>query len=105
MAKEFAKKFYNSKQWQNCRTAFILSKDGICERCGAPNSKLVHHKTLLTESNINCPETTLSFDNLELLCSACHNLEHMSKYGVLNDGLSFTKSGDLAISPRFLYGG
>lgn len=95
MAREFAKKFYNSKQWQQCRKAFIASKMGICERCGKPNCKQVHHKEELSELNIDNPEITLNWANFELLCDVCHGVETNSKYGVLNEGLAFAADGDV----------
>ena len=36
----------------------------------------VHHKIRLTPFNINNPEITLSYKNLELLCDDCHEKEH-----------------------------
>ena len=94
MAREFAKKFYNSKKWIKCREAFKQSKFGICERCGMPGEE-VHHKEHLTPENINDPYITLSWDNLELLCQSCHSKEHMSKYGVVREDVMFDESGDL----------
>lgn len=95
MAREFSKSFYNSKAWQRTRDAYISSKFGICERCGQPNSKQVHHKKWLTPDNINDPEITLSFDNLELLCDVCHQKEHHEKYSATVWGLRFDENGDL----------
>ena len=102
MAREFAKPFYNSKKWEKCRASFILSKNGLCERC-LSNDKYVpgeevHHKIYLTPENINDPEITLSFENLELLCSSCHSKEHMSKYDVVRDDVMFNSNGDLVRS-------
>ena len=99
MAKEYAKKFYNSKQWQSCRNGYKLSKFGICERCGCPNASDVHHKIELTEFNIDNPEISINFKNLELLCKPCHSLETNSKYSPLQQGLSFDSNGDLICHP------
>jgi len=33
MAKEFSKRFYNSKQWKNCKASYIKSIHELCERC------------------------------------------------------------------------
>ena len=95
MAKDFAKKFYNSKQWLNCRNSYKLSKFGLCERCKSPNASDVHHKIKLNEFNINNPDIALNQNNLSLLCKDCHNQEHMSKYSPLQQGLSFDANGDL----------
>lgn len=32
MAREFAKKFYNSKAWKKCREAYKKKVNGLCER-------------------------------------------------------------------------
>ena len=94
MARDFSKKFYNSKEWIKCREAFKQSKYGICERCGMPGEE-VHHKIYLTPDNINNPYITLNWDNLELLCSSCHSKEHNSKYESLREDVQFDKNGDL----------
>ena len=99
MAREFAKKFYNSKQWRACRESYRISKFGICERCGSPNATDVHHKKELNELNINNPEIALSYKNLELLCKPCHSLETNSKYSPLQPGYSFDSNGDLIYNP------
>ena len=38
----------------------------------------MHHKKRLTINNINEPSVALNEDNLELLCSECHENEHRS---------------------------
>lgn len=95
MARDFAIKFYNSKQWKKCRDSFKESKYHICERCGEPGEE-VHHIIYLTPDNINDPYITLSFENLELLCSSCHSIEHNRKEKeVVREGLTFDSNGDL----------
>ena len=95
MAKEFAKKFYKSKAWLKCREGFIQSVYGLCNRCGKPGY-IVHHKELLTPSNIDNPDITLSWDKLEYLCQECHNKEHMGKHeGVIREGLRFNDKGEV----------
>lgn len=96
MARDFAKKFYNSKAWKKCREAYKNNtKDKLCERCGMPGEE-VHHKIYLTPQNINDPYITLSFENLELLCSSCHSIEHNRKYKeVVRNGLKFDNFGNL----------
>ena len=95
MAKDFAKKFYNSKQWLRVREAFRIVKFGMCERCGLSDSKHIHHKILLTELNINDPDITLGFNNLELLCHECHNKEHMSKWQAVGEGVAFNINSEI----------
>ncbi|MCI1593228.1 HNH endonuclease [Heyndrickxia oleronia] len=92
--KPFAKKFYKTTAWKKCRSSYFAYRHGLCERCSEPG-KIVHHKQYLTPDNINDPEITLSFNNLELLCQDCHNKEHHAIYGVIADGLMFDDSGDL----------
>ena len=83
--KEFAKKFYASVAWKECRKAYKKSKGGLCERCLAKGlitpCEIVHHKVYLTPENIHDPNVTLNWMNLECLCRRCHEEEHEnSKY-------------------------
>ena len=96
MAREFAKEFYNSRAWKECRKAYTKSVGGCCERCerkgffGVPG-EIVHHKKRLSEQNINNPMITLNFDNLELLCRNCHAEEHEADvYGKQRSKRRFT---------------
>lgn len=91
--KPWAEKFYKSKAWRDCRDAYFTFKHGLCERCNGPG-KIVHHKDYLTPQNINDPNVTLNFDNLELLCQECHNEEHLGT-GATVRGLKFDENGDL----------
>lgn len=72
-------KFYGSKKWQKIRNAYRIYRHGLCERCGQPG-EIVHHKSYINTSNIYEPETTINFDNLELLCRDCHNKEHFATF-------------------------
>ena len=96
--KPWAKQFYNSKEWQACREAYIASKQGLCERCLAEGrispGEIVHHKEWLTQETIADPRVTLNFDNLELLCWDCHNKEH-GKQLPIADEVEFDESGNL----------
>jgi len=83
--------FYKSKTWRAVSAAYMSSKHYICERCGRP-ARICHHKTWLNARNINDPETTLSFDNLEALCIECHNAEH----GLRHDITLFDDSGNVS---------
>ena len=68
MAKEYAKAFYSSKRWQDCRNAYGKSKGWLCENClrsGIYNpGEIVHHKIEISPVNINTPEIALAWDNL-----------------------------------------
>ena len=78
--KPWAKQFYAGVAWLDCRESFLQSKGYLCERCktnGDINiATIAHHRTYLTRENINDPNTTLAWDNLEALCQDCHNREH-----------------------------
>ncbi|PHV69769.1 HNH endonuclease [Sporanaerobium hydrogeniformans] len=106
MAKEFSKRFYNSKHWKRCRESYINKTiDKLCERCGEPGVE-VHHKIHLTPKNINDTNIKLSHNNLELLCYDCHQNEHYRKSDVKSDDVMFDGNGDLVYSPpiKQLYG-
>lgn len=92
--KDYAKKFYLSKEWKKCRDAYFKYRFGLCERCGE-NGDIVHHKCYITPQNINDPEVTLNWSNLEVLCQKCHNREHFEKYSWTREGLIFDENGDL----------
>mgnify|MGYP000939925300 CR=1 FL=1 len=59
----------------------------------------VHHKIYLNPDNINNPDITLGWNNLELLCMSCHSKEHMDKYSALREGYSFNTEGELIYTP------
>jgi len=76
MAQSFAKAFYNSKAWEQCRAAYISSVYGLCARCDNEPGLILHHLITLKPSNINNPDITLNFDNLTYLCLKHHNEAH-----------------------------
>lgn len=92
MAKLYAQPFYTSKQWEDTRKAYLISKHYICERCGE-HADMVHHKEYITPDNINNPNITLSFNNLIALCNVCHNKEHKRKE--INRRYKFDSDGNL----------
>lgn len=83
MARDFAKQFYKSKQWQKCRASYILKRQGIdggmCETCHQEPGKIVHHKIWLSPENINDPNVSLNHKNLKYECQTCHNKEGCQK--------------------------
>ena len=89
--REMARKFYNSREWHKARQSYISHVHGLCERCGRAG-KIVHHKTYITPTNINNPDITLNFNNLEFVCHDCHNEEHL-KARVIERGLRFDEDG------------
>ena len=101
MAKPFAKRFYSSKAWKDCRASYISSVNHLCERCIADNKMvtgyIVHHKIVLTPFNIDDPNVTLNHEHLEYLCKRCHDEEHGvgAEGKVVRDGLKFNEYGEL----------
>ena len=53
------------------------------------------------EQNINNPNITLNFDNLELLCQTCHAKLHNSKYSPTRDDVCFDEFGDLIKNEQY----
>ena len=80
MAKAFAKQFYSSKAWQDCRNEYAKRQQHLCEECLRQGiyrpGEIVHHVIHLDPITIEKPEIALNFDNLELLCRQCHYKEH-----------------------------
>ena len=74
---EWAERFYNSKQWKKCRSAY---------------KKIVHY-----QCEINDPEISLSFRNLRLLCRKCHGAAHGN--AATMEGVYFDADGNLVQSP------
>ena len=98
MAREFARKFYRSKQWQKARV-YVLQRDNyLCTMCGSPAEE-VHHIIHLTPDNINDPNITINPENLKSLCRDCHHRVHeRGKYAVhcaTCTGLAFDSQGNL----------
>ena len=99
MAQQFAKAFYNSKAWIECRASYIASVHGLCERCNDKGKivpgYILHHKILLTPFNINDPEISLNHIHLEYVCLDCHNVEHHGSSEVIREGLAFDSEGNV----------
>lgn len=80
MARDFAKAFYNSKEWEHVRTSVLMRDNFLCSKCGRPAEE-VHHIKHLSPDNINDPTVSLNMDNLTSLCKACHFDEHRGEHG------------------------
>jgi len=80
---DFAKEFYHSKRWHDCRKAFIAERriidGGLCQHCHSAPGYIVHHKIHLTPQNIGNADIALAFSNLEYVCHECHNIEHFGR--------------------------
>ena len=88
------RQFYHSSAWAKLARAFLLSRNYICERCGAP-AEIAHHRRYLTPANVNNPDIALNHANLEALCQSCHNAEHFGAGGATSQGLTFDAHGNL----------
>ena len=92
MAREFAKAFYKSRAWRDCRDAYAASKAFLCEECLKKGmyvpGKIVHHRVHLSPENISDPNVTLNWKNLKLVCQDCHAREHVTlkRYAWDSDG-------------------
>lgn len=80
---EFADAFYKSWTWRRCREGYLKHVGRLCERCAKHGlivpAEQVHHKIKLTPENLKDPAIALNWDNLEALCSDCHQAEHKKK--------------------------
>lgn len=103
MAKSFAKAFYNSREWRECRAGYIASVQGLCETCLERGivrpGHILHHVITLTPQNINDPEVALNWEHLKFECQECHNKEHFETNEVIREGLMFDGNGDVVLSP------
>lgn len=89
MAKEFAKKFYNSAKWKKCKKAYIdnrmLIDGGMCEECHERLGEIVHHEERLTEDNIDNEWISLNPEKLRYVCHSCH--DEYEGHGVHGKGI------------------
>lgn len=98
MAKDYARNFYNGRQWEQTQAAYMSSKNYICERCG-DMARVVHHIKHITPKNIHNVNITLDWNNLMCLCHACHQSIH-GNTRVTAEGLSFDDKGNLIQTPN-----
>lgn len=103
------KDVYKSKLWKITRIEFARYKNCLCERCRKPiymtgvndylpkekrTKGIVHHKIHLTDENYMDSNIAYSWDNLELLCLACHNQIHFSTEST-RKGYYFDEDGNI----------
>ena len=96
MARDYtdkSKAFYNSRAWIRTRTAFMQSKNYICERCGGL-AVIVHHKEHINSHNIHDVNITLNWDNFQAVCVECHNAVHGIDM-VCREDVQFNADGQL----------
>lgn len=96
MAKEWAKKFYESKAWQYVRDNVLKEEYYTCRQCNGSNgpAEIVHHIIWLTRSNINNINITLDKSNLMPVCRVCHAKIHEGKSSTV-EGIVFNSEGEL----------
>lgn len=100
MAKEFARTFYASRDWERAREDALKRDNYLCQRCFAAGditpAVMVHHITELTPANVSDPNITCGLDNLISLCDHCHKVTHgWARAGATRQGLAFDSDGNL----------
>ena len=82
--------FYQSKIWINLRNRLMQERTNeegviICAKCGRPIVRaydcIAHHKTELTEDNVNDATISLNPDLIQLIHFRCHNQIHQRYNG------------------------
>ena len=80
VSKSFAKAFYNSKAWEETRSAYVAERllvdGGLCEMCRENVGEELHHIVPLNPTNINDYDICLNPKNLTFLCKDCHFKVH-----------------------------
>lgn len=66
-------RFYNSLDWRTLSAKYTQDKGYRCEVCGAMATQVHHKKPIQTPDGW---ELRLDYNNLELLCTRCHNERH-----------------------------
>lgn len=94
MAKVWAKAFYDSRIWKDCRRAVLRRDLFTCRDCNARASE-VHHIIELTPDNISDPMIALNPDNLVSLCHACHDKITKGLTGDLPPEYLFNDKGEV----------
>ena len=89
--------FYNSKHWKNVRIQYIM-RHPLCECCLKEFSREVHHKIHLTPENVKDDKIAFGADNLEALCTECHNNKHnrfVKSKAACDENITFDKNGNV----------
>lgn len=77
---------YKTKEWKQARKAVIVRAKGLCERCKAKKKivkgKEVDHIIELTSKNKHDWNIVYNINNLQYLCSDCHNDKHDRSTGL-----------------------
>ena len=95
MAKPWAKQFYNSRTWKECRKQILRRDHYTCQECMANRAEEIHHIIELSPSNIHNERITLNPDNLISLCKACHSRITDGYTGDVAEGYYFDDEGNV----------
>lgn len=100
VAKDFARAFYASADWERARDAALARDARLCQHCLARGeitpAVMVHHITELTPANIGDPGVATDPRNLVSLCDRCHKKAHgWIRQGSTRQGLAFDADGNL----------
>ena len=66
-------RFYNSSEWRTLSAKYTQDKGYRCELCGQVATQVHHKQAIQTADGW---ERRLDYNNLELLCTQCHNKRH-----------------------------
>ena len=66
-------RFYNSVEWRTLSAKYTQDKGYRCERCGKFATQVHHKQAIQTPQGW---DRRLDYNNLELLCTQCHNDRH-----------------------------
>lgn len=66
-------RFYNSIEWRTLSAKYMQDKGYKCESCSKIASQVHHIKAIQTDEGWSL---RLDYNNLELLCTVCHNARH-----------------------------
>jgi 5-methylcytosine-specific restriction endonuclease McrA len=94
MAKEYARKLYNSKQWKALRKEVLHRDRYNCKICYG-RAQEVHHIIEVTINNIDDENITLNPNNLMCLCGDCHKRITIGYTGAVEDGYIFGDDGQV----------
>ncbi|RED54786.1 HNH endonuclease [Cohnella lupini] len=79
---------YAAPEWERARQYVILQDNGLCRICKAlgkvKSGKEVDHIIELTNENKHDWNIAYNPDNLQYLCTDCHNNKHERSIGLQN---------------------
>ena len=80
------KEIYQTQEWKRLRRYILARDQGLCQECKRRGriraGQEVHHIIELTEENKHDRAIAYNPENLETLCSDCHNAKHDRDIGL-----------------------